>query len=180
MLKKGSKWAFWDFKRLFEGLATLPLFHQMTLCLLHQIQSDIISSRRRENVTGSLLQNGFCANFPISRQKVGHPKTRRKAHQKMHRTKKKRNVFTEIFRPNFSTNFSGKKKARKHKSFWPVTRPVTGGSPDREARGLSFMCYPRNPRNINLFVRIPDREDRWPGRPVKVLYAKVLCAFSAP
>ena len=55
---------------------------------------------------------------------------------------------------------SGKKKAHKHKSFWPVTPPVTRGSPDREARGQSFMCYPRNPRNINLFVRIPDREDR--------------------
>ena len=75
---------------------------------------------------------------------------------------------------------SGKKKAHKHKSFWPVTPPVTGGSPDREARGQSFMCYPRNPRNINLFVRIPDREDRWPGRPEKVLCAKLLCAFSAP
>ena len=59
-----------------------------------------------------------------------------------------------------------------------MTPPVTGGSP--EARGQSFMYYPRNPRNINLFVRIPDREDRWPGRPEKVLCAKVLCAFSAP
>ena len=76
--------------------------------------------------------------------------------------------------------FSGKKKAHKHKSFWPVTPPVTGGSPDREARGQSFTCYPRSPRNINLFVRIPDREDRWPGPPEKVLCAKVLCAFSAP
>ena len=55
---------------------------------------------------------------------------------------------------------SGKKKAHKHKSFWPVTPPVTGGSPDREVRGQSFMCYPRNPRNINLFVLIPDWEDR--------------------
>ena len=72
---------------------------------------------------------------------------------------------------------SGKKKAHKHKSFWPVTPPVTGGSPDRKARGQSFMYYPRNPRNINLFVRIPDWEDRWPGRPEKVLCAKVLCAF---
>ena len=27
---------------------------------------------------------------------------------------------------------------------------MTGGSPDREARGQSFMCYPRNPSNINL------------------------------
>ena len=56
--------------------------------------------------------------------------------------------------------FSGKKKAHKHKSFWPVTPPVTGGSPDREAVGQSFVYYPRSPRNINLFVRIPDREDR--------------------
>ena len=60
----------------------------------------------------------------------------------------------------FSFVISGKKKAHKHKSFWPVTPPVTRGSPDREARGQSFMYYPRNPRNINLFVRIPDREDR--------------------
>ena len=30
---------------------------------------------------------------------------------------------------------SGKKKAHKHKYFWPVTPPVIGGSPDREARG---------------------------------------------
>ena len=74
-----------------------------------------------------------------------------------------------------SEQHSGKKKAHKHKSFWPVT----GGAPDREARGQSFMCYSRNPRNINLFVRIPDWEDRWPGRPEKVLCAKVVCAFSA-
>ena len=62
--------------------------------------------------------------------------------------------------PSTVGNSSGKKKAHKHKSFWPVTPPVTGGSTDREARRQSFMCYPRNPRNINLFVRIPDREDR--------------------
>ena len=61
---------------------------------------------------------------------------------------------------------------------WPLRWP--GGSPDREARGQSFMCYPQNPRNINLFVRIPDGEDRWPGRREKVLCAKVLCAFFAP
>ena len=50
---------------------------------------------------------------------------------------------------------SGKKKAHKHKSFWPVTPPGTGGSPDREARGQSFMCYPRNPRNINFLSGYP-------------------------
>ena len=53
-------------------------------------------------------------------------------------------------------------------------------NPDREARVQSFMCYPRNPKNIHLFVRIPDWEDQWPGRLDKVLCAKVLCAFSAP
>ena len=36
---------------------------------------------------------------------------------------------------------------------------MTGGSPDREARAQRFMCNPQNPRNINLFVWIPDRED---------------------
>ena len=49
---------------------------------------------------------------------------------------------------------------------WPVTPPATGGSPDREARGQRFTCCPRSPRNIiNLFVQIPDHEDRQPGRP---------------
>ena len=58
---------------------------------------------------------------------------------------------------------------------WPLRWP--GGSPDREDRGQSFMCYPRNPRNINLFVRIPDREDRWPGRPEKKFMCKFLCRW---
>ena len=65
---------------------------------------------------------------------------------------------------------SGKKKAHKQKSFWPVTPPATGGSPDREARGQSFMCYPRNPRNINLFVRIPDRDGPVTGATGKKFY----------
>ena len=35
---------------------------------------------------------------------------------------------------------------------WPgVSRPV--------ARGQKFMCCVRNPRNINIFVRVPGRED---------------------
>ena len=77
-------------------------------------------------------------------------------------------------------NKSGKKKAHKHKSFWPVTPPVTGRSPDREARGQSFMYYRQNPRNINLFVRIPDREDRWPGRPEKFYVQKFYVPFLLP
>ena len=37
-------------------------------------------------------------------------------------------------------NYSGQKKAHKHKCFWPVTPPVTTGSPDREARGQSLCA----------------------------------------
>ena len=59
---------------------------------------------------------------------------------------------------------SGKKKAHKHKSFWSVTSPVSGGPPEREARGqrLKVLCaiLGGGPRNINLFVQIPDREDQ--------------------
>ena len=74
--------------------------------------------------------------------------------------------------------FPGKEKAHKHKSFWPVI-VQWGGSPGRVSRGERFLCYLQNPRSINLCVRAPDREDRWPGWPNRVLCAKVLCAFSA-
>ena len=37
---------------------------------------------------------------------------------------------------------------------------VRWGSPDRVARGQMFMCCVPNPRNMNLFVRVPGREDR--------------------
>ena len=63
--------------------------------------------------------------------------------------------------------YSGKEKAHRHESFWPVT--VWWG-----------MCDLQIPRNINLFAPVPDREDQWPGWPDRVLRAKVLCAFSAP
>ena len=62
---------------------------------------------------------------------------------------------------------SGKEKAHKHKQIFPVTARVGGGSPDRVARGLptggrgqKFMCRVLNLRNINIFVRVPGREDR--------------------
>ena len=55
---------------------------------------------------------------------------------------------------------SEKKEAHKHKSLCPLTVRLGGGSPGRVSRGQRFMCYLRNPRNINLFVRVPDREDR--------------------
>ena len=51
---------------------------------------------------------------------------------------------------------SGKEEIHKHKQFCPVTAWVKGrGSPDRVARGQIFMCYVRNPRNINMFVQAP-------------------------
>ena len=62
---------------------------------------------------------------------------------------------------------SGKEKAHKHKQNFPVTARVGGGSPDRAARGLPTGGQGqkfRNPRNINIFVRVPGREDRVPGR----------------
>ena len=40
-----------------------------------------------------------------------------------------------------------------------VSRPGGGGSPDRWPGGQEFMCCVRNPRNINVFVRVPGREE---------------------
>ena len=54
----------------------------------------------------------------------------------------------------------GKEKAHKHKQFCPVTAWVRGGSPGRVARGQMSMCCVRNTRNMNIFVRVPGREDR--------------------
>ena len=63
--------------------------------------------------------------------------------------------------------FSGKEKAHKHKQIFPVTARAGGGLPTGwgggvsrpVARGQKFMCCVRNPRNINIFVRVPGRED---------------------
>ena len=60
----------------------------------------------------------------------------------------------------FSLDASGKRKAHTHKYFWQVTPPVTGQSPDREARSHMFINYLRNPRNINRFARVSGREYR--------------------
>ena len=61
--------------------------------------------------------------------------------------------------------------------------PGWGGSPDRVARGLptggqgSKVYVPcAEPKDINKhFVRVPGREDRWPGWPGNCLCAKCLC-----
>ena len=47
-------------------------------------------------------------------------------------------------------------RAHKHEHFFRVTAWV-GGSPDRVARGQTFTCCVRSPRNINIFVW--DREN---------------------
>ena len=67
------------------------------------------------------------------------------------------------------------------------SRPGGGGVSRPVSRGQKFMCCVRNPRNINIFVRapgredrVPGREDRWPGSPRNCLCAKCLCAFLAP
>ena len=62
---------------------------------------------------------------------------------------------------------SGKEKAHKHKQIFPVPARAGGGSPDRVGGGSpdrwpgvkKFMCCVRNPRNINVFVRVPGREE---------------------
>ena len=56
-----------------------------------------------------------------------------------------------------SSEESGKEKAHKHKQIFPVTARA-GGVSRPVARGQKFMCCVRNPRNINVFVRVPGRE----------------------
>ena len=58
--------------------------------------------------------------------------------------------------------------------------PGWGGSPDRVARAQTFMCCVRNPRNINSFIRVPGREDRWPGWPRNYFAPNVYVPFLAP
>ena len=57
-------------------------------------------------------------------------------------------------------NISGKKKAHEHKSFWPVTPPVTGGSPTG-GQGSKFYVLSSEPKEHKSFC--PDTR---PGGPV--------------
>ena len=66
--------------------------------------------------------------------------------------------FHELWNRAFKQN-SGKKKAHKHQSFWPVTPPMRGESPGQVSRGQRFMCYHRNPRNTEFFARVSDWVD---------------------
>ena len=55
-------------------------------------------------------------------------------------------------------------KAHEHKSFWPVTPPVTGGCLPAGRPGVKDLCaILGSARNINHFARVPNREDRSPG-----------------
>ena len=78
--------------------------------------------------------------------------------------------FSTLFLPSL---LSGKEKAHKHKQILPVTARVGGGLPTGwpgvsrpVARSQKLMCCVRNPRNINIFVRVPGWEDSGtrPGR----------------
>ena len=80
-------------------------------------------------------------------------------------------------------HLSGKEKAHKHEQICPVTarargvsRPGWGGGVSRPvARGQKFMCCVRNPTNINVFVRVPGREESGsrPGGSVTLVTEKV-------
>ena len=84
------------------------------------------------------------------------------------RQRKAENIFTMHFcrvvvltKGARQSKKSGKKKAHKHKSFWLVTPPVTGGSPDWEAMGSKFYVLSSEPKEHKSFC--PDTR---PGGPV--------------
>ena len=56
------------------------------------------------------------------------------------------------------TQDSGEEIAHKHEQFCPVTVWVRGGFSRLGVQGsnVSVLCV-RNPRNINIFVRVPGR-----------------------
>ena len=83
----------------------------------------------------------------------------------------KKQINTHKFGGLSRDRVAGKEKAHKHKQIFPVTARVGGvsrpggqGVSRPVARGQKFMCCVRNPRNINIFVRAPGREDGVPGR----------------
>ena len=61
--------------------------------------------------------------------------------------------------------FLATEERKRHTNIHNFVRwlPGWGGSPDQVARGQMFMCCVWKPRNINIFVWVLGREDRWPG-----------------
>ena len=68
--------------------------------------------------------------------------------------------------------------AHKHKQLCPVTAWVRGGFSRPSGKGSSVYVLCTEPREHNVFVWSPGREDRWPGWPRTCWCAKCLCAFS--
>ena len=72
-------------------------------------------------------------------------------------------------------------KAHKHKQYCSVTARVGGGSPDRLARGQTFMCCVRNPRNIEISVRGTRPGGSVTGGDREILYVpEIYVPFLAP
>ena len=67
-------------------------------------------------------------------------------------------IYSAVFR---DSRLSGKKKAHKHKSFWPVTPPVTGGVSRPGGQGSKFYVLSSEPKEHKSFC--PDTR---PGGPV--------------
>ena len=85
-------------------------------------------------------------------------------------------VLRRVLRRGSAMGFAVKKGSKKgsQKGFWeggfqkvPRTTPLRSAPP--KACAL-----------LNIFVRVPGREDRWPGSPRNRLGTKCLCAFSGP
>ena len=90
-------------------------------------------------------------------------------HQKCCRAKKSGNNISKCrfrFRYFISQLSEKRKRHINIKQIFPVTARAAGGLPTGWggvfrplARGRKFMCCVRNPRNINVFVRAPGREE---------------------
>ena len=98
----------------------------------------------------------------------------------LRRTLSKLSLYVYSAKIQKTTHFWEKNSARlpcqnanvPHCAYFTHTRGR--GSPDRVARGQMLMCCVQNARNINIFVWLPGREDRWAGWRGICLCAKCL------
>ena len=120
------------------GTSAEQSWHEMFFCSRHELSHEKCSEMLPE-----MFEPSFCESEKIPRS------------------------VRQISRKCPSQKLSGKEKAHKHKQIFPVTaREGGGGLPTGwggvsrpVARGQKFMCCVRNPRNINVFVRVPGREE---------------------
>ena len=75
---------------------------------------------------------------------------------------------------------SGKDRAHKHKSIWPVTVRWGGKSPGQVSRGQRFVCHLRNPRNINLLSGYPTGKTGHRGDRTEFYVPKFYVPFLLP